>query len=228
MAELGLLLLVINLGIVCGAGMYEQRVVLPLWFPKTSSTSAGIRVNHAMILDTDPGMKFWAFAATVPLTLLTLLNLWTSFQAPLYAPSPAAALTSRWSAVLYWRAAACVALLERTGTFCFFIPTMLHIMRRVDRKADAPSPVLGTAATGTSSASAPRAVPRRSSQPTRQVTSDDTPAPDPDRADNDDLHYSRVALKWLRLNYVRGALSWMAWLCALKAYGSMNVDIWSE
>ena len=69
--EVLLWLFVINLGIALGAGIYEQRVVIPQWenippqeWPNT-------------------GLQFWVYVTTVPLTLLTLANLvagWTEDQ----------------------------------------------------------------------------------------------------------------------------------------------------
>ena len=41
--EILLWLFVINLGIAFGAGLYEQRIILPLWF--SSSSEPGVRVN---------------------------------------------------------------------------------------------------------------------------------------------------------------------------------------
>jgi hypothetical protein len=66
-------LFVINHGIAFGAGLYEQRIVLPQWFSRSSGS--GIRVNSEAMRNTDTGRRFWAFVTTVPLTLLTLANL---------------------------------------------------------------------------------------------------------------------------------------------------------
>lgn len=66
-------LFVINHGIAFGAGLYEQRVISPQWFSRSSVS--GIRVDSAAMRGTDTGRRFWAFVTTVPLTLLTLANL---------------------------------------------------------------------------------------------------------------------------------------------------------
>ena len=71
--DLLLWLFVINHGIAFGAGLYEQRVILPQWFSRSSES--GIRVNSAAMRRTDTGRRFWTFVTTVPLTLLTLANL---------------------------------------------------------------------------------------------------------------------------------------------------------
>ena len=56
-------LFVVNLGIALGAGVYEQRVVVPQWknIPSREWPNTGV--------------LFWVYATTVPLTLLTLANL---------------------------------------------------------------------------------------------------------------------------------------------------------
>ena len=55
-------LFVINLGIALGAGIYEQRVVIPQWENIPPHTWP------------NTGLLFWAYVTTVPLTLLTLAN----------------------------------------------------------------------------------------------------------------------------------------------------------
>ena len=71
-------LFVINHGIAFGAGLYEQRVILPQWFSRSSGS--GIRVNSAAMWSTDTGRKFWLPVTTVPLTLLTLASLAAAWQ----------------------------------------------------------------------------------------------------------------------------------------------------
>jgi lipoprotein signal peptidase len=91
-------LLVINHGIAFGAGLYEQRVILPQWFSRSSES--GIRVNSAAMRSTDTGRRFWAFVTTVPLTLLTLANLVVAWQ-------------SRGPRHEWWLGAAVITLAER-------------------------------------------------------------------------------------------------------------------
>ena len=148
--EILLWLFVINLGIAYGAGLYEKRIVLPLWFSK--STGAGLQVHSEAMRQTNTGLRFWAFATTVPLTLLTLANL-------------VVALQSQGARRNWWVAAAAITLVERIGTFSFFIPTAIKLM-----KAEA---LPATAA-------------------------------------------SALAMRWLRLNYVRDALALIGWLAALR------------
>ena len=111
--EILLWLFVINLGIAFGAGLYEQRIILPQWFSRSSQP--GIRVDIAAMRSTDTGRRFWAFVSTVPLTLLTLANLavaWT-FQGQRHG---------------WWLGAAVIALVERILTFSYFIPTAIRLM----------------------------------------------------------------------------------------------------
>jgi hypothetical protein len=107
-------LFVINHGIAFGAGLYEQRMMLPLWFSRSSES--GIRVNSAVMRSTDSGRQFWAFVTTVPLTLLTLANLAVAWQSQ----------TPRHD---WWLGAAVITLVERIATFSYFIPTALRLMR---------------------------------------------------------------------------------------------------
>ena len=112
--DLLLWLFVINHGIAFGAGLYEQRIILPQWFSRSSES--GIRVNSAAMRSTDTGRRFWAFVTTVPLTLLTLANLVAAWQ-------------SKSSRHEWWLGAAVITLVERIATFSYFIPTALRLMR---------------------------------------------------------------------------------------------------
>jgi len=104
----------INLGVAFGAGLYEQRIVLPQWFSRSSEN--GWRVDGEAMRRTDTGRRFWAFVTTVPLTLLTLASLAVTWNLGK-------------SLKHWWFAAALITLLERIGTFSYFIPTALKLMR---------------------------------------------------------------------------------------------------
>jgi len=106
-------LFVINLGIAFGAGLYEHRIVVPRWI------EAGAHWNAEAALRDDTGRRFWAFASTVPLTLLTVANLFAAWRAP--------AEIRRW-----WLAAGLAALADRLFTFAYFIPTMIGLMGTPD------------------------------------------------------------------------------------------------
>jgi hypothetical protein len=112
--ETFLWLFVINHGIAFGAGLYEQRIILPQWF--NASSESGIRVDGAAMRSTDTGRRFWAFVTTVPLTLLTLANLVVAWQ-------------SQEPRHDWWLGAAVITLVERVATFSYFIPTALRLMR---------------------------------------------------------------------------------------------------
>jgi hypothetical protein len=107
-------LFVIDLGITFGAGLYENRMIVPQWFGGSGEIKRW--VNSEAMRRTDAGRRFWAYVTTVPLTLLTLASLFAACQ-------------SRGSVRDWWLGAAVITLLERLGTFSFFIPTALKLMR---------------------------------------------------------------------------------------------------
>jgi len=100
-------LFIIFLGIAFGAGLYESRVVVPMW---TSDPPASLA-------SPDSGRRFWAFVTTGPLTLLTVANL-------------VAALQTQGPARGWWLTAAIVTLVERAATFGYFIPTIIRLQRK--------------------------------------------------------------------------------------------------
>lgn len=116
-APLLLRMFVLNLGVVFGAGVYEHRIVIWRWLG--GPVAAGRRWDAEAARRDDPGLRFWAFVSTGPLTLLTLANLFAGF----HAAGPARA---------WWIAASMVALAERLLTFSYFIPTMVGLMRAPD------------------------------------------------------------------------------------------------
>jgi len=107
-------LFIINLGTVFGAGLYEIRIVLPLWFNK--SVDGNFMVNFDNVKNIDTGRKFWGFVATIPLTLLTIANIVFAFQsqAPIHN---------------WWITASLIVLIERVATFTFFIPTAIKLQQ---------------------------------------------------------------------------------------------------
>jgi len=112
--EILLWLFVINHGIAFGAGLYEQRIIIPQWFSRSSES--GVRVNSAAMRNPDVGRQFWAFVSTGPLTLLTLANLVVAWQS--FGPRHD-----------WWLGAAVITLIERVATFSYFIPTAIRLMR---------------------------------------------------------------------------------------------------
>jgi hypothetical protein len=113
-SEILLWLFVIDLSIAFGAGLYEHRIILPQWF--SGSLKTGLQVNSEAMRRTDTGRRFWAYVTTVPLTLLTLASL-------VLARQTQGALRG------WWLTAAVFALMDRIGTFSFFIPRALKLMR---------------------------------------------------------------------------------------------------
>lgn len=113
-------LLVLNLGVVFGAGLYEHRVVLPGW---VGADEQGMLVFRASAMSADnPGLRFWVFTSTAPLTLLALGNL-------------AAVWRCRRPERRVWLGVCLVVLLERALTFSYFIPTIVALEAAGDSAA---------------------------------------------------------------------------------------------
>ena len=110
-------LFVINLGIAFGAGVYEHRIVVSRWI--SFSPKAGAHLSAEAARQDDTGRRFWAFVSTIPLTLLTLANLFVAWRAD--------GTVRGW-----WLAAACAALADRLFTFSYFIPTMVGLLGAPD------------------------------------------------------------------------------------------------
>ncbi|MEO7956164.1 MAG: DUF1772 domain-containing protein [Fibrobacteria bacterium] len=104
---------VINLGVVLGAGLYESRIEAPRWL--SADGDGALRWNRDVAVAANVGLRFWVYVSTIPLTLLTLGSLVLLWQ----APDPVRG---------WWMAAALVALIDRTMTFSYFIPSMLKLM----------------------------------------------------------------------------------------------------
>ena len=111
--EILLSLFTIFTGIAFGAGLYEARIVIPLWFDRTGRYYI---VNHENLSKIDSGRKFWGFITTVPLTLLTIANLVLAFH-------------SSGEVYNWWLAPSVILLAERIMTFSFFIPTIIKLQK---------------------------------------------------------------------------------------------------
>lgn len=116
-AEILLWLFVMNLGITFGAGLYESRIIVAQW--AGSLPESLYRWNTEAARRPHPGLRFWVFVTTVPLTLLTLANLVAAWQAQ--------GASRGW-----WLGAAVAVVVERMMTFSYFIPTMIKLERAVD------------------------------------------------------------------------------------------------
>ncbi len=111
-------LFVIDLGIAVGAGLYEHRIVFPRWL--ATAADGSVHWNSEAVRLDNSGLRFWAYATTGPLTLLTAANLWVAWQ---YA--------SGWVRA-WWLTASSISLIERAFTFAYFIPTMIGLMNAPD------------------------------------------------------------------------------------------------
>ena len=117
-ARIVLLLFVVNLGIAFGAGLYESAVVMPHWL---SVDANGLRHWNAQAASADnTGQRFWVYVTTIPLSILTLANLWMGWR--------------RCTGTLrnWWVTGAGLALGERAMTFLYFIPVMIGLMQSGD------------------------------------------------------------------------------------------------
>lgn len=105
-------LLVIFTGVAFGAGMYEARVEIPQWLGTIDGTMVW---NASEAKAADPGLHFWAFVTTGPITLLTLLSALFVWK-------------SQGSVRRWWLVVLVFLLIDRTMTFGYFIPTMIELM----------------------------------------------------------------------------------------------------
>ncbi|MFI5077081.1 MAG: DUF1772 domain-containing protein [Vicinamibacteria bacterium] len=110
-------LFVVNLGLVFGAGVYEQRIVAPRWLVHRSGRP--VRWDAAAARVDDVGRRFWVFAATIPFTILTFTSVALAWRAD-------------GTAHAWWLAAASLAAIERLATAGYFIPVMVRLMRAAD------------------------------------------------------------------------------------------------
>lgn len=111
--SLALLLFVVTHGVAFGAGVYEQRVVVPRWMGIGPDGSPLFDAN-AMRAD-DTGRRFWVFVTTFPLSLLLAVNAYYALATP---PPHRVAL----------QVACAVTLFERVLTLFYFIPTAVRLM----------------------------------------------------------------------------------------------------
>lgn len=105
----------IVIGITIGGGLYEARVVMPLWSAAApDSVTAFYQHNSANPqFAPDPGGRFWIFVTPFA-TLLALAILISAF----------------WTAPEHrkWRiAAGCIALIVDVATFAWFVPTIIQL-----------------------------------------------------------------------------------------------------
>ena len=111
MALITLSLFVIALGLDLGAGLYEARIVVPLWAGGVPETlAAGNPYGRVAI---DAGIRFWAHM-TSAVALFAILALVFGFRAP--------------AAPRAWRSFAAVAELGAVAmTLLYFRPTLVRL-----------------------------------------------------------------------------------------------------
>ncbi|MGQ0715839.1 MAG: hypothetical protein ACT4NP_00755 [Pseudonocardiales bacterium] len=106
-------LFILFLGVALGAGVYESRIVLPLWLTPTGAGGYFWDADAARQANT--GVNFWVYVTTVPLTLLTIASLVLAWRS--HPP------LRHW-----WLTAGLISMVERLFTFGYFIPTMITLM----------------------------------------------------------------------------------------------------
>lgn len=110
--------LVVGLGIQTGAGLFETRVLVPLW---ASAPPASVVAYNAQPLRPDTGRRFWLLL-TPTVGLISLINL-------------VLAWLSRGAQRAWWLGAAATAVAVVAVTFAYFVPVLLWLVRADERPA---------------------------------------------------------------------------------------------
>lgn len=111
-ADLALWALVVALGIQSGAGIYESRVIVPLW---SGSPPESVIAFFGQPLRPDAGRRLWIILT--PLTsVIVLINL--------FFATVATGLNRAW-----WLGSSIVALAILIVTFAYFVPALLSLPR---------------------------------------------------------------------------------------------------
>jgi hypothetical protein len=100
-------LLVVLLGIEIGAGIYEARVLVPLW---SAAPPESLVTYNLQSLRPNPGMNFW-IVSTPLVGLLSLANLIVAFRSGKRA--------RKW-----WVTGAGLAFVMVMATFIYFVPAL--------------------------------------------------------------------------------------------------------
>lgn len=120
----------LNLGIAFGAGYYENKVVVPLWIrfedSEMEDKKYDVVVDAAEMRRIDTGRKFWAFVSTIPLTSLTITQLFVK------------RINGRYDTdALNWlQLSTAFSCIERLLTFTFFIPNAIKLMNADESGVD--------------------------------------------------------------------------------------------
>jgi hypothetical protein len=118
--HLALWLLVIALGIQTGAGLFESRVLVPLW---ASSPPGSVRAYNETVIKADSGRRFWIFLT--PITgLISLLNVFAAWLA--------AEPQRTW-----WLISSITAVFLIAITFAYFVPVLMRLPKASTIQPDA-------------------------------------------------------------------------------------------
>lgn len=109
-AGIALWLLVIALGIQTGAGLFETRVLVPLW---ANSPPASVLAYHATAIKADSGRRLWIFLTPVT-GVISLLNIFAAWNA--------AEPQRTW-----WLIGSIAAVTLIAVTFAYFVPVLLKL-----------------------------------------------------------------------------------------------------
>lgn len=108
MESIALWALVIALGLQTGAGIYETRVIVPLWAAAPSRF-------FSQPLRPDSGKRLWIFLSPIT-SIVSIINLIYAFGA----------MEPRRT---WWIAASVISIAVMIVTFAYFVPTLLAIAR---------------------------------------------------------------------------------------------------
>jgi hypothetical protein len=103
-------LFVIWVSIQYGAGLYEKRIIIPLWLEATPDQLTAVLEASGQ---KDSALKFWVFVSPL-VALLALINL-------------IFALRSKVSIRNWWLAASLLMLLNSIFTYTYFVPAMIKL-----------------------------------------------------------------------------------------------------
>lgn len=110
LTHLALWLLVIALGIQTGAGLFESRVLVPLW---ANSPPASVLAYNETTIKADSGRRFWIFLT--PFTgVISLLN-------------GIAAWLATGPQRTWWLISSATAVFVVAITFAYFVPVLLRL-----------------------------------------------------------------------------------------------------
>lgn len=104
--------LVIALGVQTGAGIFETRVLVPLW---SDDPPASVAAYFAQPLRPDSGRRLWIFLSPVT-TVIAVVNLILAFM----STGPRRG---------WWIAGAAGGVVVLIATFAYFVPVLLSLPR---------------------------------------------------------------------------------------------------